>query len=96
MIVKNKKDILNRSSKLSNKYIKLIYKDSEKFNIDQDPASNIYFSIYCTAMVIAKISIGIEKFSEIYGLNNLTADEVKNMIFEVSKEIINANISQIN
>ncbi len=96
MIVKNKDEILKRSDKLSSKYLKMIYKESNKFIKDQDPSSNIYFSIYCASLLISKISIGIEKFGEIYGLNNLNSEIIFNLICEVSKEVIKETINEVN
>lgn len=95
MIVKDKKEILDRSNKLSSRYLTLIDKESRKFIEDNDPSSTIYFSVYCISMALAKVSLGIERFCQMYGIDNLNASGVLNWVNEVSKEIINENSKNV-
>lgn len=95
MIVKDKKEIIKRSHKMSSKYLNIIEKESRKFIKDNDPAEHIYFHIYCASMAISKIGIGIERFCQIYGINNLDSSGVIEWIISVSKEIILENSKNI-
>lgn len=95
MIVKNKKEILDRSNKLSGKYINLIDKEIRKFIKDDDPSSHIYFSVYCISMALSKVSLGIERFCQIYGIESLDSHKIINWVSEVSKEIVNENSKNV-
>ena len=95
MISKNKKEILENSNKLSNKFLKYIERYTRKFIDDKDATEHVYFSIYCAAMVSAKISLGIDRFCKLYGFDKIDSKEVINMINEVSNEIIKENDEKI-
>lgn len=95
MIVKDKKEVLDRSNKLSSRYLKIIEKETRKFIEDNDPSSHIYFSVYCMSMSISKVALGIERFGQMYGINNLDSIEVINWILSVSKEIIKENSENV-
>lgn len=95
MIVKDKKEILSRSNKLSVKYLRIIEKETRKFIQDDDPSSHIYFSIYCMSMAISKVALGIERFCQMYNISNLDSLEVINWISDVSKEIVKENSENV-
>jgi hypothetical protein len=95
MIVKDKQEILDNANDVSNKFLYTIEKQIKKFLKDEDVASQIYFQIYCVSILMSKISLGIEKFCQMYGNLTLDSNGVINWINEVTKEIVIENSSKL-
>lgn len=95
MIVKDKQEILNHANNASNKFIYIIEKELNSFLEDEDVASQIYFQIYCVSILMSKISLGIEKFCQMYGNSSLDSTGIINWINEVAKEIVLENAKKI-
>lgn len=90
MIVENQTATIERANEISNQLTSVINKEVKKF-VNNDPAEHIYLICHTAANFLARMCLTLEGYGTIYGIANLTLDEIFKWIEAISKEHIKEN-----
>lgn len=91
MIVANKEATLEKANEISSKIISLMTEETKSFACDDDPAEQIYLGCHIVGSLLAKISLSLKNYADIYGIPSLTIESVIEWINLISNEHIKVN-----
>lgn len=91
MIVANKEATLEKANDISSKIISLITEETKSFDCEDDPAEQIYLACHIVGSLLAKISISLKNYADIYGIDSLTYNSVSEWINTIANEHIKVN-----
>lgn len=80
MIVKDKVASIKKAFDICDKLIEVIKHETVEFECDDDPAEQIYLVIHIVASLESSIIKMLESYGLTYGIENLSAIEMKSWI----------------
>lgn len=95
MVVSNKEASILKANDISTKLLDIIVKDSVEF-CDDDPAENAYLFVHSVGSLIYKISIILERYSLIYGIDKMNKEQIHSWINMISTEYLMQHKEEMN
>ncbi len=91
MIIADKEASLEKANEISAKLLSFITEEIKAFNCDDDPAEQIYLGCHIIASLLARLTISLKNFGDIYSILNLTTDSIIQWIITITNEHIKIN-----
>ena len=95
MIVENQTATIEHANEISNQLTSVINKEVKKF-VSNDPAEHIYLVCHTAANFLARMCLTLEGYGTIYGISNLTLDEIFKWVEAIAREHIKINSREKN
>lgn len=94
MIVSDKEKLLTKANDVCDKIVNLINKVAVEV-CEDDPSENSYFFIHATSLLVLRVSIILENYSLIYGIENMTKEKVYEWIKLATDEYMESYSKEI-